>query len=104
MRKSALFAVALVLLPIAAPQALAAAGAGNRFFDPASKSWVEFGPAIGGRRSVRNPVPRETVAYIGPHGPNTVVIDTSERRLYLVQADGTALKYGVGVGREGFQW
>jgi lipoprotein-anchoring transpeptidase ErfK/SrfK len=49
-------------------------------------------------------VPREIVAYDGPHDGNTIVVDTSERRLYFVIGDGTAVKYGVGVGREGFEW
>jgi lipoprotein-anchoring transpeptidase ErfK/SrfK len=51
-----------------------------------------------------SPIPRQTVRYDGPFKPGTVVISTSERRLYLVQNDGTALRYGIGVGREGFQW
>jgi lipoprotein-anchoring transpeptidase ErfK/SrfK len=34
----------------------------------------------------------------------TIVIDTGARYLYLVQADGKAIRYGVGVGREGFLW
>jgi lipoprotein-anchoring transpeptidase ErfK/SrfK len=96
-------AVAVSMLSVQGPEALAAAGAANRFFDPGSKSWVEFAPGVGGHSRL-NPVPRETVAYEGPHGANTIIIDTSERRLYLVQDDGTAIKYGVGVGREGFQW
>jgi lipoprotein-anchoring transpeptidase ErfK/SrfK len=50
------------------------------------------------------PIPREDVAYDGPYGPNTIVVDTAERRLYYVYAPGRALRYGVGVGREGFQW
>jgi lipoprotein-anchoring transpeptidase ErfK/SrfK len=49
-------------------------------------------------------IPRETVRYSGNYGAGTIVISTAERRLYLVQGDGTALKYGVGVGRPGFQW
>ena len=44
------------------------------------------------------------VDYNGPHRPGTVVIDTSARFLYLVGSDGTARRYGVGVGRQGFQW
>jgi lipoprotein-anchoring transpeptidase ErfK/SrfK len=32
------------------------------------------------------------------------VISTSERRLYFVLGDGTAIRYGVGVGRPGFEW
>ena len=85
-----------------ASQALAAAGMANRFFDPITRSWVEYGPSAG--PSAKSPVSREVVAYDGPYGANTIIVDTSERRLYYVQADGTAVKYGVGVGREGFQW
>ncbi len=51
-----------------------------------------------------NPVPRETVSYDGPYSPGTIVVNTKERRLYLVEDDGKALKYGIGVGREGFTW
>ncbi|HUG60544.1 MAG TPA: L,D-transpeptidase, partial [Methylomirabilota bacterium] len=44
------------------------------------------------------------VDYDGPHQPGTIIIDTNERLLYLVQNDGTARRYGVGVGRPGFEW
>ena len=44
------------------------------------------------------------VEYRGAQPPGTIVVDTSERHLYLVQADGKARRYGVGVGRPGFQW
>jgi len=49
-------------------------------------------------------VPREMVSYGGQHRPGTIVINTSERRLYLVMPDGKAMRYGVGVGRPGFDW
>jgi len=59
----------------------------------------------GGRRAGGvSPVPRETVAFSGRYAPGTIVINSSERRLYLVQAGGTAIRYGVGVGRPGFSW
>jgi lipoprotein-anchoring transpeptidase ErfK/SrfK len=45
-----------------------------------------------------------TVDYDGPHKPGTIVIDTHERYLYLVEADGKARRYGVGVGKPGFEW
>ena len=50
------------------------------------------------------PIPRQTVFYDGPYGPGTIVVNTKERRLYLVEDNGKALKYGIGVGREGFTW
>jgi lipoprotein-anchoring transpeptidase ErfK/SrfK len=47
---------------------------------------------------------RTRVSYGGSHKPGTIVINTAERKLYLVQGDGTALQYGIGVGRVGFTW
>jgi lipoprotein-anchoring transpeptidase ErfK/SrfK len=46
----------------------------------------------------------QVVEYSGPHGPGTVVVDTANRFLYLVEAGGKARRYGVGVGKEGFEW
>jgi lipoprotein-anchoring transpeptidase ErfK/SrfK len=47
---------------------------------------------------------RTTVSYASKYTPGTIVINTTERRLYLVQGGGSALRYGIGVGRIGFQW
>jgi len=47
---------------------------------------------------------RQLVAYSGPERPGTIVIDTNERFLYLVQEGGRAIRYGIGVGRPGFEW
>jgi len=47
---------------------------------------------------------RQVVAYSGPEQPGTIVIDTPQRFLYLVQDNGTALRYGIGVGKPGFTW
>jgi lipoprotein-anchoring transpeptidase ErfK/SrfK len=49
-------------------------------------------------------IPREVVSYNGSHRPGTIIISTSERRLYYVLPDGKAVRYGVGVGRPGFEW
>lgn len=47
---------------------------------------------------------KQEVAYDGPHKPGTIVIDTPQRFLFLVQSNGRALRYGIGVGRPGFSW
>ncbi len=47
---------------------------------------------------------RATVRYESKYAPGTIVVDTKERRLYLIQGNGSALRYGIGVGRAGFQW
>ena len=47
---------------------------------------------------------KQVVEYHGKEGPGTIVIDTPNKFLFLVQGDGKALRYGVGVGRPGFTW
>ena len=49
-------------------------------------------------------IPRELVSWPGREGRGTIVISTSQRRLYYVMGDGTAIRYGVGVGRLGHTW
>jgi lipoprotein-anchoring transpeptidase ErfK/SrfK len=51
-----------------------------------------------------SPIARTTVSYPTKLKPGSIVISTSERRLYFVLGNGQALKYGIGVGREGFSW
>ncbi len=58
----------------------------------------------GGYYGDGGPIPRQTVSYPGNYAPGTIVVNTAERRLYLVQGNGTALQYGIGVGRDGFRW
>jgi len=47
---------------------------------------------------------RQTVTYITPEKPGTVIVDTGAKHLYYVLGDGKAVRYGIGVGREGFEW
>jgi lipoprotein-anchoring transpeptidase ErfK/SrfK len=47
---------------------------------------------------------RQTVAYNGPEKPGSIVVDIDDRMLYLVQPEGKAIRYGVGVGKQGFSW
>jgi lipoprotein-anchoring transpeptidase ErfK/SrfK len=47
---------------------------------------------------------RRTVSYPTGEPPGTIVIDPQNHFLYLVQGDGQAIRYGVGVGRQGFGW
>ncbi len=47
---------------------------------------------------------KQEVAYDGLHKPGTIIIDTPQRFLFLVQPGGRALRYGIGVGRPGFSW
>ena len=47
---------------------------------------------------------KQLVDYHGKEGPGTIVVDTPNKFLLLVQGDGKALRYGIGVGRPGFTW
>jgi lipoprotein-anchoring transpeptidase ErfK/SrfK len=47
---------------------------------------------------------RQVVSYQGKERPGTIIINTNDKFLYLVQDDGSAIRYGVGVGRPGFLW
>ena len=46
----------------------------------------------------------QMVFFRSSEAPGTVIVHTSERFLYIVQPNGRALRYGIGVGRDGFQW
>ena len=47
---------------------------------------------------------RRAVSYASHEAPGTIIIDPQNRFLYFVQGGGRALRYGIGVGREGFGW
>jgi lipoprotein-anchoring transpeptidase ErfK/SrfK len=47
---------------------------------------------------------RQIVAYGGTEAPGTIIIDTAHTFLYLVQPGSRAIRYGIGVGRDGFRW
>jgi len=64
---------------------------------PRAKNYNFFG--FGGTDATRS-----KVSYNGAERPGTIIVNTAERRLYLVQEGGSALRYAIGVGRVGFQW
>jgi lipoprotein-anchoring transpeptidase ErfK/SrfK len=47
---------------------------------------------------------KQLVDYHGKEGAGTIVVDTPNKFLYLVQENGRAMRYGIGVGRPGFTW
>ena len=51
-----------------------------------------------------SPIPKTTVSLGASYAPGTIIINTTERRLYYVLGGGQALRYGIGVGRVGFTW
>ena len=51
-----------------------------------------------------SPIGRQMVSIDPKYAPGNIVIITSERRLYYVTSRGQAIRYGIGVGRDGFRW
>jgi lipoprotein-anchoring transpeptidase ErfK/SrfK len=47
---------------------------------------------------------RQVVVYNGDEKPGTIIVDTPDKLLFLVEDGGRALRYGIGVGRPGFTW
>jgi lipoprotein-anchoring transpeptidase ErfK/SrfK len=62
---------------------------------PISKSDIRKVPAKFRRRVVR---------FNADYPPGTIVVDTASKYLYLVMENGKAMRYGIGVGRQGFSW
>jgi lipoprotein-anchoring transpeptidase ErfK/SrfK len=76
----------------------------NAFSDPEGR--LSGGAPIGKVYGMfgSSPVAKTTVDYPSTEKPGTIVISTKERRLYYLLGDGRALRYGIGVGRPGFEW
>jgi lipoprotein-anchoring transpeptidase ErfK/SrfK len=47
---------------------------------------------------------RTSVFYRTEYPPGTIIVNTADRFLYLIMGNNVALRYGIGVGRDGFQW
>lgn len=56
------------------------------------------------RRRMAPQYARQVVDYSGTEKPGSIVVDIDDKHLYLVQPDQKAIRYGVGVGRQGFSW
>jgi lipoprotein-anchoring transpeptidase ErfK/SrfK len=103
----AYLAVALMLLAGIAP-----ARANDDFFNfggrqqqPAMQRGMPYyGPGSDYFGGGSGPIPREQVNAPVGLAPGSIYISTSERRLYLILGNGAALRYGIGVGRDGFRW
>ena len=71
----------------------------------ASVRVASYGAApLEARRSVAAEYLRAEVDYKTSERPGTIVVDTRDKHLYLVQEGGRAIRYGIGVGRPGFTW
>ena len=73
------------------------------YFNPDTNRWEERTVTSNGRGHY-TPIPRTQVSYDGKYKAGTIIVETAERRLYFVLPGGEALRYGIGVGRDGFRW
>ena len=75
---------------------------------PAPQTWGGQQPwqnySSPGSRAAGSYGGKQIVSYPTNEAPGTIIVNTSERRLYYILGGGQAIKYGVGVGRQGFQW
>jgi lipoprotein-anchoring transpeptidase ErfK/SrfK len=71
---------------------------------PPTESPIDYPVEVMDLEKIEPKFRRQIVEYEGLEEPGTIVVDPGERLLYLVQADGTAIRFGVGVGRAGFAW
>jgi lipoprotein-anchoring transpeptidase ErfK/SrfK len=91
-------------LVAAAAIAAAIAGVSPAFaydIDPLTRQRIA--PIEDGRAKA-TPITRTEVEYSGPHRAGTIVVDTDSRRLFYVLPGKRAIRYGIGVGRPGFEW
>jgi lipoprotein-anchoring transpeptidase ErfK/SrfK len=95
MRRIALAILAMVMGAIFAVPAVAE-------IDPLTRQPLLVNPD--GFRPQASAIPREIVTYNSRYAPGTVLVDTRERRLYFIMPNNRAVRYGVGVGRPGFEW
>jgi lipoprotein-anchoring transpeptidase ErfK/SrfK len=84
-----------------APGASAAMGADPRGF---ASLPPEVRPESGPQKELPPQLRRTLVDYVGKEPAGTIIVDTPHTYLYLVLGHGKALRYGIGVGREGFTW
>jgi lipoprotein-anchoring transpeptidase ErfK/SrfK len=71
---------------------------------PAAPAYAYANPADDGTDELRAGFRRQIVDYRTSEAPGTIIVDTPNTYLYLVLPSGRAMRYGIGVGREGFTW
>ncbi|MES5043759.1 L,D-transpeptidase [Rhizobium nepotum] len=94
-RRGVLFGLPLLLA------GCASSGIGQQRLNYAAKPEEKFPLPAMHLDKVKPELRRQEVAYDTAHPAGTVVVDTPARRLYYVLGDGRAMRYGVGVGRQG---
>ncbi len=89
--------------------AVAQAFAQTQIYDPKTKKWIDYDKTKARQYYARNKqlpeaFKRQVVTFRTAEAPGTIIIDGNQHFLYLVQPGGQAIRYGIGVGRDGFGW
>ena len=88
----------------------AAVAAGVAVLAASLSGTIAFAQQVAAYTEDQQPLPdaeahtRQIVPFHTSEAPGTIIVDTAERYLYLVQPNDLAIRYGIGVGRLGFQW
>ena len=88
----------------------AAVAAGVAVLAASLSGTIAFAQQVAAYTEDQQPAPdaeahsRQIVPFHTSEAPGTIIVDTAERYLYLVQPNDLAIRYGIGVGRLGFQW
>ncbi|TCL71825.1 lipoprotein-anchoring transpeptidase ErfK/SrfK [Rhizobium sp. BK251] len=101
-----LLALMAATLALGVPAALYAQ---TQIYDAKTRKWVDYDRKKARQYYARNNQPpeafrRQIVRFRTAEQPGTIIIDGNQHFLYLVQPDNQAIRYGIGVGREGFGW
>jgi lipoprotein-anchoring transpeptidase ErfK/SrfK len=108
LRKLAVALACMPLLGATLPAQAEAFRPGWRFAPPPGVTIVQGQPrhalAMQGNPYVSPVYLRQVVPYRTPERSGTIVVDTRAHFLYFVLGDGRALRYGIGVARDGFEW
>src|SRR5215468_1073944 len=95
-----IFALALLMSP-------AVPAFAQRMMSSTAPTMEDVDPGIDNTARDRDLPPelrRQSVYYRTEQAPGTIIVNTHDRFLYLIMGNGVAMRYGVGVGRDGFQW
>ena len=98
--------IGAALLSLVSTQAPGEQGSPFPFFQPTIEM-EDVAPGVDHGNSNNNlpaDFQRQVVFYRSQHPAGTIIIETAERHLYLIESDTRALRYGIGVGRDGFTW
>jgi len=90
-----------MLLPLIAVASFVTSAAADQVYN---REPIEIPTLFGQKLIIGTNYPRETVAFNEKHAAGTIIINTTQRRLYYVLGNGQALRYAIAVGKEGYAW